>query len=138
MGKIITDAEAGLSSSANYGFIRCVPCRPLSSHHGLFDWGQATELGQSLDPCDPIKPTVLLSPPPTLNSSSNFTPKPMSMLESQASNVAKTIIDMAGSVAVVVTNRTEPVRLVAKYKPGGGLLGFVQGFALRVCGGGNL
>ncbi|GBF99836.1 pyruvate kinase [Raphidocelis subcapitata] len=74
MAKIITDAEAGLSSSANYGFVR------------------------------------------------NFTPKPMSLLEAQASNVAKTIIDCMGSVAVVMTDRTEPVRLVAKYKPGVPLL----------------
>jgi hypothetical protein len=43
----------------------------------------------------------------------------MPLLEAQASNVAKTIIDMVGSLAVVMTNTTQPVRLVAKYKPGG-------------------
>jgi hypothetical protein len=48
----------------------------------------------------------------------NFTPKPMSLLEAQASNAAKAIIDMAGSVIAVITETTQPVRLVAKYKPG--------------------
>ncbi|KAI8465728.1 MAG: pyruvate kinase [Monoraphidium minutum] len=72
--QIICDAEAGLSSYANYSFVR------------------------------------------------NFTPKPMPLLEAQASNAAKAIIDMMGRAIVVLTETTQPVRLVAKYKPGVPLL----------------
>lgn len=42
----------------------------------------------------------------------------MPMLEAQASNVAKAAIDAVGSLIVVMTDTTQPVRLVAKYKPG--------------------
>lgn len=48
----------------------------------------------------------------------NFTPKPMPLLEAQASNAAKATIDMMGSVIAIMTDTTQPVRLVAKYKPG--------------------
>jgi hypothetical protein len=55
-----------------------------------------------------------LPPPPPRN----FTPKPMPLLEAQASNVAKAVIDMNASVIAVFTDSTQPTRLVAKYKPG--------------------
>ena len=71
---IICDAEAGVSASANFGFVR------------------------------------------------NFTPKPMPLLEAQASNAAKTAIDCLAALIIVMTDTTQPVRLAAKYKPGVPLL----------------
>lgn len=42
----------------------------------------------------------------------------MPLLEAQASNAAKAVIDMMGSVICIMTDTIQPVRLVAKYKPG--------------------
>lgn len=42
----------------------------------------------------------------------------MPLLEAQASNAVKSVIDIDGSLVAVFTDTTQPVRLIAKYKPG--------------------
>ncbi len=47
----------------------------------------------------------------------NFTPKPMSALETVCSSAVKAALDMQAALVAVVCNTLAPVRLITKYRP---------------------
>ncbi|PNH03911.1 Pyruvate kinase, partial [Tetrabaena socialis] len=53
-----------------------------------------------------------------LNYLRNYTPKPMTTLESMCSSAVKAAVDMKAALICVVTNTGAPIRAVAKYRAG--------------------